>query len=111
MRETIVTVRDKRIISAGIALSNALELERNIKSHIQEGKRTIYLIIHDKTGSHSSNLAIGDDLLQIAQGAAFGAYRQLAYIMIFVKKTGEEVKVINLDGKAIADGIISDMSR
>jgi len=111
MRETIVTVRDKRIISAGIALSNALELERNIKSHIQEGKRTIYLIIHDKTGSHSSNLAIGDDLLQIAQGAAFGAYRELAFKpeKQINEEIGEERRVIDPYGKEIADDMVENI--
>ncbi len=111
MTERITIVRDERILNASIAFKNALELEKNIQRNIQEGKRTIYFTIYDKTGSHSRNLVIDNDLSKIAQGAAFGAYRELAYITIPVKATGKVIKVINPDGKAIADSIIKDMSR
>lgn len=111
MKEIVTAVTDERMVRYGIALRNALELEKNIKKSMQEGKGTIYFTIHDKTGSHSSSLEVGNDLSKIAQGAAFGAYRKLAYVTIPIKATGEVIRVINPAGKAIADDIRSDMSR
>lgn len=71
----------------------------------------VYRTIREETASRSIDLEVGKDLLRIAQGAAFGAYRELAYVTIFVKTTGEVIRAINPVGKAIADNIISDMSR
>ena len=111
MKENETAVTDERMISYSRALKRALELEKDIKRNMQEGKGTIYLTIDDKIASRSVNLEIGHDLLPMAEGAAFGAYRELAHVTIFVKATGEVIKVINPDGKAIADGIISKVSR
>lgn len=111
MNERITTVTDERMVFYSREFKKALELEKNIKRNMQEGEGTIYFTIHDKTGSHSSSLKIGNDLLKIAQGAAFGAYCDLVYVTIPFKKTGEEVRVINPVGKAIADGIISEYAK
>ena len=90
-------------------LTRALEFEQNIRRDLWEGKKSTYIVIEDKLGSHSGSIEIGDDLHKIAQGAIFGAYRALAYNKIFIKETKEEIRVINPAGKAIADGIIKDM--
>ena len=110
MKEKITTVTDE-MVSYSRAFKRALELEKDIKRNMQKGEKTVYRTICEKTTSRSIDLEIGDDLLRIAQGAAFGAYCDLAYVTIFVKGTGEKMRAINPDGKAIADKIISDMSR
>ena len=109
MRETIMTVRDERIMNYSVAFSNALELERDIKRQMREGEKTVYLTIRAKTSIRSLNLEIGSDLLQIAQGAAFGAYRELAFKpdRQTVKETGEKRRVVDKDGKETADDIVN----
>lgn len=111
MKENVTAVTDERMVHYGIAFRNSLELVKGIKRNMQEGKRTICLTIADKITNRSIDLEIGNDLLGIAQGAAFGAYRELVYVRIFVERTGEKMTAINPDGKAIADGLIKDMSR
>jgi len=113
MKETITTVEDERIVSYSRVLKKALEFEKNIKRSMRKGEGTIYFEIDDKTGSHSSNLEVGNDLLPIAQGAAFGAYNELAFKpeKQINEETGEKRRVIDPNGKAIADGIRSDISR
>lgn len=111
MREKITAVTDEIMVSYSRALKNALKLEANIEESMQEGEGTIYFTIADEKSSGSGYLEIGDDLPKIARGAVFGAYCELARVTIFVKGTGEEIRVINPVGKAIANGIIRDMSR
>ncbi len=110
MKETVTAVTDQRMVGYS-RLKKALEFKANIEKNMQEGEGTIYFTIADKMSSGSRCLEIGDDLPKIAEGAVFGAYRQLAYVTIFVKTTGEEVRVTNPAGKALADGIIRDVSR
>jgi hypothetical protein len=110
MKEFVSAVTDQRMVGYS-RLKKALEFKANIEKNMQEGEGTIYFTIADKMTSGSRCLEIGDDLPKIAGGAVFGAYRHLAYDTIFVKETGEEIRVINPVGKALADGIISDMSR
>lgn len=87
-------------------LTRALQFDQDVKRDMQEGKKRTYIQIEHATGSHSTDLEIGSDLLRIAQGAAFGAYRVLAYDTIYIKETKEEIRVINPVGKEIADGIV-----
>jgi len=104
--------RDEIIVRYSNVLTNALRFQKQINEDLGRGNKTTYFVIRDATGgSHSRVLKIGEDLVHIAQGAAFGAYYELVYVWIPVKKTGEEIRVINPDGKAIADGIIRDMSK
>ena len=114
MRETITTATDERIMNYSIALNNALELVKDIKRKTQEGEKTVYITMRDKTRSiRSGYLEIGRDLLPIAQGAAFGAYRELAFKpdRQTVKETGEKKRVVDEVGKEIADDIRRNMSR
>ena len=113
MKETITTVEDEIIVTYSIELSNALRLVKDIKRKMQQGEKTVYLTIDEAERSRGVDLEIGRDLLPIAQGAGFGAYCELAFKpdKQIDKETGEEIRVIGPDGKAIADGIISDMSR
>lgn len=111
MTERITTLTDERMAGYSRVLEKALKFEQDIKKNMREGKGTIYFTIDDKRASRGNDLEIGHDLLPMAKGAAFGAYRELAYVAIFVKATGEVIRAINPDGKAIADKIISDMLR
>lgn len=110
MKENETAVIDQRMVGYS-RLKNALEFKANIEESMQEREGTIYFIIADGKSRSGCCLEIGHDLLLIAQGAVFGAYRQLAYDTIFDKETGKEIRAINPVGKAIADGIITDMSR
>lgn len=91
------------------AFKRALQLDSDTKEDIRKGRKITYIAIDNKIGSHSTYIETGDDLILIAQGAAYNAYFALAYDRKIDEKTGEEIRVINPVGKAIADGIISDM--
>lgn len=110
MKENVTAVIDQRIVGYS-RLKRALEFKANIEESMQEREGTIHFTIADGKSRSSCCLEIGNDLVLIAQGAVFGAYRQLAYDTIFDKETGKEIRVINPVGKAIADGLIKDMSR
>lgn len=100
--------RREEIVRYSHGLHNALRFEKQINEDVSRGNKRTYFVIRDATGSHSRNLQIDEDLVKIAQGAAFGAYRELAFKpdKQVNEETGERVRVIDPDGKEIADYII-----
>lgn len=114
MKEKVAPTTDQRrelIFRYANALHNALQLERQINIDMSTGNRITYFIIEDATRRSSCSLEIGEDLVRIAQGAAFGAYCELAFKpdRQINEETGEEIKVIDPNGKAAADYIIKDL--
>ena len=111
MKEKGIAVTDERreiTRRYSTELIKALQFEKQINEDMRRGNKRTYFVIRDATGSHSGNLEIGEDLVKIAQGVAFGAYRELAFKpdKQVNEETGGEIKVVDPDGKAIADYII-----